>query len=89
MLTLFNLRILDQPDFKAMPRGGIYLTESGKRKFIEHYEKMLGSYQDDLPQENDQPKYRAAFQQQVAHLAKCIKDEESFTPFRLDRKENK
>lgn len=86
MLTLFNLKILDQTDFTALPRGGTYLSESGKRKFIEHYEKMLGPYQDDLPQENDQPKYRAAFQQQVAHMAKCIKDEVSFAPFRLDEK---
>ena len=57
MLTLFNTGVLDQDDFTDMPAGGVYLSASGKKKFIKQYEQMLGPYQDDLPQENDQPRF--------------------------------
>ena len=85
MLNLFNLNILNREDFIPVRGGGIYLSESGKRKFIGQYERMMGKLHDDVPDESNEDKFRAAFQDQVALLAKAVKDEATFCPFRLEK----
>ena len=82
MLTVFNRGSLDQQDFRPVPEGGIYLSETGKRDFFAAYEQSLGEYQDDLPGETDRL-YRSVFQEQVALLCKAIKGEASFVPYQL------
>jgi CRISPR-associated protein Cas1 len=82
-LNLFNMNILSSDDFFNPPRGGVYLNISGKRKFFQHYERILGEY---LPSVGIEPKpkaFRAIFQQQVQALAKVVQGEADYQPFQL------
>lgn len=74
MLNLFNLKILNQNDFMTVAKGGIYLSTTGKKKFFEHYEKMVGQYQGDIPTPNQKIGFRKQFQEQVRRLILIIQD---------------
>lgn len=82
-LNLFNLNILNESDFFSPPRGGVYLNISGKKKFFEHYEQMLGEYASatDLA---DKPKsFRTIFQKQVQALANTVQKGGLYKPFQI------
>jgi hypothetical protein len=82
-LNLFNMNILNNDDFFNPPKGGVYLNISGKRKFFQHYERLIGEY---LPSAGIDPKakaFRAIFQQQVQALAKAVQGEADYQPFQL------
>jgi len=76
MLRLFNLNILKKDDFEPAGRGGIYLSASGKKKFFQQYEAMVGSYKGESETKPRPGMFRRAFQTQVANLAKTIAHDE-------------
>ena len=82
MVSMFNLRILTKEDFtEILSHGGIYLSESGKRKFFRQYEKTMGVYQteEELPTGKG---YRSILQDQVKSLVRTLKEDVPFEPFR-------
>lgn len=81
MVNLFNLAILKKEDFAPVPQGGIYLSESGKRKFFIHYERLMGHYKGDVPEKTEQGKYRRILQDQVSLLVATIKEGRPFIPY--------
>lgn len=78
MLRLFNLRILGEDDFVPAGKGGIYLSSSGKVKFFQQYEDMVGSYKGEIAGKQRRGIYRRVFQTQVANLVKTISHDETF-----------
>jgi CRISPR-associated protein Cas1 len=91
-LNLFNTHVVTNGDFFTPPRGGVYMNTSGKKKFFEHYEKMLGEYVGQLtigPPAGDsrsstgKRSFRAIFQQQVQALAKAVMGEKEYEPFQM------
>lgn len=86
MLNLFNLNILNEQDFTTVGKGGIYLSTSGKKKFFEQYERMVGQYKGEVPQTKSTGIFRRAFQQQVENLKKTISEDQSFKIFQLPKK---
>ena len=78
MLRLFNLRMLNHDDFETVARGGVYLANSGKRTFFEHYEEMAGSYRDEADMKAKSG-FREYFRKQVNILMKTVADNEDFS----------
>ena len=72
MLKLFNLHILNKDDFEPAGRGGIYLSTSGKKKFFQQYEAMVGLYKGETETKPRPGMFRQAFQTQTANLVKTV-----------------
>lgn len=80
-LNLFNLNILNQSDFFSPHKGGVYLNISGKKKFFQQYEHMIGEY-DSATDSAEKPKsYRSVFQKQVQALMNSIQNGDDYEPF--------
>jgi CRISPR-associated protein Cas1 len=80
-LALFNLGKFSESDFYKPPPGGVYLSTSGKRKFFEGYEKLLGQFgsaTDTAAQKTGG--FRKIFQQQISQLTKTILKQAPYTP---------
>ncbi|MBN2093471.1 CRISPR-associated endonuclease Cas1 [candidate division KSB1 bacterium] len=80
MLNLFNLHFLTEADFRPGPRGGIFLSETGKKKFFQHYEKMMGQFADETTPANEPKGFRQQFQRRTGALMKTILHDEPFLP---------
>lgn len=79
-LNLFNLGILQEKDF-VNRHGGYYLDTEGKKKFFQHFEKMLGEYTATVDTQIEKKGIRAVFQQQVNSMMKAVLDEAPYTPW--------
>ncbi|MCA9735354.1 MAG: CRISPR-associated endonuclease Cas1 [Deferribacteres bacterium] len=79
-LNLFNLNILKEADF-VNQQGGYYLNTEGKKKFFQHFEKMLGEYTTTMDTLMEKKGIRAVFQQQVNNMMKAVLDEAPYTPW--------
>jgi CRISP-associated protein Cas1 len=71
--NLFNLNIMSAEDFYPVPEGGIYLNDSGKKKFFTHYERMMGQYKSATDTADKQPGFRAVFQKRIQELARKVR----------------
>ncbi len=83
-LNLFNLNVLNTDDFYRPAKGGVLLNYSGKVKFFQHYERMLGEYGSATqPVPETSKTFRTVFQQRMQALAKALNDEVEYEPFML------
>lgn len=82
-LNLFNLGSMTQQDFAPQPEGGIYLNTAGKKKFFIQYERMLGELAGATDPAGKPRGFRAAFQEQIAKLAKAVGDGAAYAPFQM------
>jgi len=85
MVRLFSLGILTNSDFSPPPQGGIYLSESGKRKYFEQYEKLMGTYRGETSMDPNSNKYRRLLQEEIGRLARALMDEKAYVPSRLNK----
>jgi CRISPR-associated protein Cas1 len=67
MVNLFSLGSMKESDFAAQPRGGIYLSQSGKEKFFKQYEQVMGSHEGASQEAGQKSKGRSV-------MASLIKD---------------
>jgi CRISPR-associated protein Cas1 len=81
MLNLFSLSVMKENDFTKMPKGGIYLSHSGKVKFFRQYEKMVGHYRGQIIDAKNRGKFRVIMQDEVERLASSIREESDFEPY--------
>ena len=80
--VLFNQNIMQAEDFMEPAGGGVYLNTSGKRKFFEQYEKMLGELSQGLDEPGG-PGYFPVLQRQVQRLTRAIQENEPYEPYRF------
>lgn len=80
-LTLFNLKILTEEDFVEYAKGGIYLNTSGKRKFFQQYEKMLGELASATDTDRTARGFRTVFQDQIEKMMKAVQEGIAYEPF--------
>ena len=85
-LNLFNLNIIHKEDFYRPPDGGVYLNFSGKKKFFEQYERMIGEYSAETDSAQKSKSFRALFQKQVQSLASSLTGKSEYTPFCINPK---
>lgn len=78
-ITLFNTGIMKEDDFYRPAGGGMYMNSSGKRKFFQYYEKLLGDYEDDM-EPSDEKDIRKKFQRQIYILRKTVQFNEHYQP---------
>jgi len=104
-LNLFNLGIMEKTDFMNTPGDGVYMNTSGKKKFFEQYEKMLGEHaghmdrstvepSDDLIDDQSGPQpgkrtFRVVFQRQITALTKAVAEGKDYAPFNLKLRSEK
>ena len=81
-LTLFNTGVFTEQDFFNPPKGGVYLSLSGKKKFFKQFEKMLGQF-DSATIHDEKMGYRKHFQEQVAALVKTVQHDVPYKSLEL------
>lgn len=82
-LRLFNLNMLKESDFLTTGQGAVYLNNSGKRKFFEQYEALMGEYVSAADQEERSKSFRVVLQQRAHALARCVRENIAYEPFYL------
>ena len=81
-LRLFSQQILKASDFEPA-HGGIYLNQSGRRTYLQHYERRLQREFMSEPLAH-RTSLRQQLQQQVLSYKKALEEPDAFTPFRLN-----
>lgn len=79
-IYLFNKKILKESDFWKHSSGGIYLNTEGKRKFFQHYQKLLIQIVPDKDNRGMKGFY-PLFQRQVSRMSKSISQESPYLPY--------
>jgi len=77
-LNLFNQGIVSQDDFRKVAEAGIYLNDSGKRKFFQYYEKVAGKYIGAAATKPVETGVRTRYQNRIKEIVKIISGDEAF-----------
>ncbi|NCS41607.1 MAG: CRISPR-associated endonuclease Cas1 [Microcystis aeruginosa BS13-10] len=81
MLTLFNQSILKSKDFESLTeKPGIYLTEQGRRLFLNQFEKRM-TEKVTHSQISSQISYREAIQLQIRLYKRSLLSSIAYEPF--------
>lgn len=93
-VNLFNRSVFDANDFYKPPTGGVYMNNSGKKKFFRHFEALLGEASEIVNDEKDadagagaenrSKSYYRIFQGQIRKLINTIKGSAEYEPYRYE-----
>jgi CRISPR-associated protein Cas1 len=81
-LNLFNNEILHPDDFRSVEGEGIYLKPEAFKTYLKLYERRL---QEPLKLDAQEEKmsFRRLFREQIQNLARTLKSQEPYKPFKL------
>ena len=82
-LRLINNRILIEKDFYDNPKGGIYLTRDGMKKYFSEFEDFI-NHEFTHPETKEKTSLRKCFRIQIEKLASYIRGEREYQPFYLE-----
>lgn len=81
VLRLVNQGILQPDDFQPpAEKGGIYLTDSARRQFLQHFEARMAELTS-YPDRQEQIEYRRTIQLQIRDYKQSLISQSPYTPF--------
>lgn len=76
-----NLGVMTPPDFEPGPSGGVYLSVTGRKRFVTHFERTMMSARHDAGN-GAQATVRGQLHQQAELMRRAIVDEGRYEPSR-------
>jgi len=89
-LNLFNRSVFAEGDFYKPPAGGVYMNNSGKKKFFRHFEALLGEAREVVNEQNivdnqtPNKSYYRIYQEQIRRLINAVKEESEYEPYHFE-----
>ena len=81
VLSLINRRVIEPDDFgPSADNGGIYLSDTARRRFIQEFENRLTT-ETAHPAVKQPVSYRRAIHLQVQAYKRCLLSEQPYVPF--------
>jgi CRISPR-associated protein Cas1 len=85
VLTLVNRRVFDGSDFQSSgDRPGVFLKPASLRRFLRAFEEWMIDRPGNAANGPPPPNFRAVLRAEVENLARALRENTAFVPFRFD-----